>query len=214
IMRWFRDAFCDLEKIEAKKQGVDVYTYLENIASKVPVGSHGIMPIFSDAMKYGKWYHAAPSFINLSIDATTCNKASMFRSLQENAAIVSDINLRNISKFSGVHVEEIVFAGGGSKGHLWSQILCDVVGVPLKIPHVKEATALGCAMAAGVGAGVYESIESAAASLVKWDKHYEPNTQNHAKYRDIESTWQQVYNEQLKLVDNNLTTSMWKAPGV
>ncbi len=29
VMRWFRDAFCDLEKIEAKERGIDVYALLE-----------------------------------------------------------------------------------------------------------------------------------------------------------------------------------------
>jgi hypothetical protein len=38
------------------------------MASRVPAGSHGVMPIFSDAMHFKQWYHAAPSFINLSID--------------------------------------------------------------------------------------------------------------------------------------------------
>ena len=63
IMRWFRDAFCDLEKLEAKERGLDTYTVLEEKAKNVPVGSYGILPIFSDSMNYGKWYHAAPSFI-------------------------------------------------------------------------------------------------------------------------------------------------------
>jgi len=74
IMRWFRDAFCDLEKLEAKEKGLDTYAILEEKAKSVPVGSHGILPIFSDSMNYGKWYHAAPSFINLSIDPEVCNK--------------------------------------------------------------------------------------------------------------------------------------------
>jgi autoinducer 2 (AI-2) kinase len=79
IMRWFRDAFCDMEKLEAKERGIDTYTVLEEKAKQVPVGSYGILPIFSDSMKYGKWYHAAPAFINLSIDPEICNRASMFR---------------------------------------------------------------------------------------------------------------------------------------
>ena len=154
IMRWFRDAFCDLEKLEAEKRGIDVYEILEEKASKVPVGSNGIIPIFSDSMKYGKWYHAAPAFINLSIDPDICNKASMFRSLQENACIVSAINLEKVKAFTGLEFDEIVFAGGASKGTLWCQILADVTGCTIKVPKVKEATALGAAMAAGVGAGV------------------------------------------------------------
>ncbi|MFP1483513.1 hypothetical protein ACLB1S_15145 [Escherichia coli] len=40
-------------------------------------------------MRFKTWYHAAPSFINLSIDPDKCNKATLFRALEENAAIVS-----------------------------------------------------------------------------------------------------------------------------
>jgi len=133
IMRWFRDAFCEIEKQEAKKRGVDVYTVLEEKAKEVPIGSYGIIPIFSDSMKYGKWYHAAPAFINLSIDPEVCNRASMFRSLEENACIVSSINLEKIEAFTNLEIKEIVFAGGASKGALWCQILADVTGCKIKV---------------------------------------------------------------------------------
>jgi autoinducer 2 (AI-2) kinase len=214
VMRWFRDAFCDMEKLEAKEQGIDVYEVLENKAKEVPVGSHGIMPIFSDSMKYGKWYHASPSFLNLSIDPEICNRASMFRSLEENAAIVSSINLEKIELFTGIKVEEIVFAGGASKGDLWSQILSDATGCRVKIPKVTEATALGAAMAAGVGCGVYESLVDAAKELVVWEKTYEPNMNNKKIYDEIKLKWQRAYEKQLQLVDENITDSMWKAPGL
>ena len=214
VMRWFRDAFCDIDKLEAKEQNRDVYEVLESKAKAVPVGSHGIMPIFSDSMKYAKWYHAAPSFLNLSLDANLCNRASMFRSLEENAAIVSSINLENIQKFSGIEVEEIVFAGGASKGALWSQILADVTGCRVKIPKVTEATALGAAMAAGVGAGIYDSLVEASTELVVWNKMYEPNLENKKIYDAIKVQWQEAYAKQLELVDAGVTTSMWKAPGL
>ena len=214
VMRWFRDAFCEIEKQEAKERGLDVYTVLEEKAKKVPVGSYGILPIFSDSMKYGKWYHAAPSFLNLSIDPEICNRASMFRSLQENACIVSAINLEKIKAFSHVDINEIVFAGGASKGALWCQILADVTGCKIKVPKVTEATALGAAMAAGVGAGIYDSMVKVAEDLVVWEKEYLPNSENFDKYSDIKEKWQEVYENQLALVDKGLTESMWKAPGV
>ena len=214
VMRWFRDAFCDIEKLEAKERGIDTYTVLEEKASKVPVGSYGIMPIFSDAMKYGKWYHASPSFINLSIDPEICNRASMFRSLQENACIVSAINLKKIQAFTGIEIDEIVFAGGASKGALWSQILADVTGCKVKIPKVTEATALGASMAAGVGAGVYETLVEASEKLVAWDREYTPNIENFEIYKNISEKWEEVYEVQLKLVDRGLVDSMWKAPGL
>jgi autoinducer 2 (AI-2) kinase len=214
VMRWFRDAFCDLEKQEAMQRNCDAYEILEEKAKEVPVGSYGIMPIFSDSMKYAKWYHAAPSFLNLTLNAAECNRASMFRSLEENAAIVSSINLQNIEKFSNIKIDSIVFAGGASKGALWSQILSDVTGYAVKIPKVTEATALGAAMAAGVGCGIYKDLSNAAKSLVVWDKMYTPNAANKKIYDRLKIKWQKAYEAQLKLVDDNITTSMWKAPGL
>ena len=61
-MRWFRDAFCAEEVREAKEKGLDAYDLMEAHAAKVPAGAHGVIPIFSDAMDFGRWYHAAPSF--------------------------------------------------------------------------------------------------------------------------------------------------------
>ncbi len=142
-MRWFRDAFCAEEKLIAERLGVDAYTLLEEMASRVPAGAWGVMPIFSDRMRFKSWYHAAPSFINLSIDPEKCNKATLFRALEENAAIVSTCNLQQIADFTGIHPTSLVFAGGGSKGKLWSQILADVSGLTVNVPVVKEATALG-----------------------------------------------------------------------
>ncbi|MBA1437816.1 MAG: autoinducer-2 kinase [Epsilonproteobacteria bacterium] len=214
VMRWFRDAFCELEKLEAQERGCDVYEILEQKATSVPAGSYEILPIFSDSMKYGKWYHAAPSFLNLGIDSEAYNRISMFRALEENAAIVSSINLEKIEKFSGVTCNEIVFAGGASKGKLWSQIVADVLGKKVKIPKVTEATALGAAMAAGVGVGVFASLAEAAKKLVIWEREYLPNKQNKQVYDTLKTKWQKAYQAQLKLVDDNITTSMWKAPGL
>jgi autoinducer 2 (AI-2) kinase len=214
VARWFRDAFCDKEKELAYQRGVDTYTILEEMASSIPVGSNGILPIFSDSMKYGKWYHASPGFVGLSIDPTVCNKASMFRSLMENACIVSSINLQKIEQFSGITPECIVFAGGASKGFLWPQILSNVTGKIVKIPKVTEATALGAAMAAGVGAGIYEDMQNAADTLIQWDREYQPDMEAHKLYQEIQIKWQLAYAAQIALVDSGITEPMWKAPGI
>ena len=120
----------------------------------------------------------------------------------------------NIEKFTGIEIDTIVFAGGASKGILWPQILADVTGKKVKIPEVKEATALGCAIAAGVGAGVYESIEIASKELVSWDRSILPSMENHQVYKEIREKWKIAYQAQLSLVDQGVTESMWKAPGL
>ncbi len=138
----------------------------------------------------------------------------MFRSLEENACIVLAINLDKIKAFTNLEIDEIVFSGGASKESLWCHILADVTGCRIKVPKVTEATALGAAMAAGTGAGIYESVVTVADALVVWDKEYFPNSKNFTKYAAIKEQWQEVYANQLGLVDRGLTQSMWKAPGV
>lgn len=213
-MRWFRDAFCAEEKLLAQRLGVDAYALLEEMAARVPPGAYGVMPIFSDAMHFNHWYHAAPSFINMSLDPERCNKQTLFRALEENAAIVSACNLQQIARFSGVQPQSLVFAGGGAKGKLWSQILSDVTGLPVQVPLVKEATALGCAIAAGVGVGLYPSLAETGERLVRWERQYQPDMALHTLYQRQKETWLEVYADQLTLVDLGLTTSLWKAPGL
>ena len=50
--------------------------------------------------------------------------------------------------------------------------------------------------------------------LVEWEREYLPNSENLCKYNTIKEQWQEVYANQLSLVDRGLTQSMWKAPGV
>ncbi|HET7580634.1 MAG TPA: autoinducer-2 kinase [Bacillales bacterium] len=214
VMRWFRDSFCELEIQEAQRTGKDPYDILEEKAKEVPVGSHGIMPIFSNVMNYISWRHASPSFINLSLDANKCGKNALFRAIQENAAIVTLGNLKIIAEETGHFPEEVIFAGGASKGKLWSQILADVLGIPVKVPVEKEAAALGTAIMAGVGSGIYNSVSEAAKKVVHWEREHKPDPENNKKYNIIYSNWQQIYSEQLKLADEGKTSHMWKAPGL
>ena len=212
VMRWFRDNFCQSESEKAAAAGIDPYTWMEREAAEVPPGSLGIVPIFSDTMKYGRWYHAAPSFVNLPLEGPV--KAAMFRALEENAAIVSALNLEKIFDFAGVQSDHLVFAGGAAKGELWPQILADVTGREIRIPEVTEATALGGAFAAGVGAGIYGSLTEAADRLVRWARHCEPDPSLFGFYREQAERWREIYDTQLSLVDRGLTTSMWRAPGL
>ena len=46
-------------------------------------------------MNYISWRHAAPSFLNLSLDADKCGK-ELFRAIEENAAFITLGNLKLI----------------------------------------------------------------------------------------------------------------------
>ena len=89
-----------------------------------------------------------------------------------------------------------------------------MLGKPVSVPVVKEATALGAAIMAGYGVGIYTDISEAARRCARIDKRYEPNMDNHATYMEMYKVWREVYKRELQLSDDRLTRYMWSAPGV
>lgn len=183
-------------------------------AERIPAGSYGMMGAFSNVMDYISWRHASPTFTNFELDADRYNKYTFYRSLLENAALVTKGHFELIKDITGKLPEEVIFANGASKSDLWCQIMADVLNVKIKVPKVKEATALGAAICAGVGAGIYDSIESAAISLVEWDKEFTPIKDNVSIYEELYSKWKIMYDTQLELADKGITNHMWIAPGL
>lgn len=213
-MRWFRDAFCQEEVRRAKELGTDPYALMNVEAEKVPAGCYGMMCTFSDVMNFINWKHAAPTFTNFDFDPAKYNKYTFYRAIMENTAMVTKGHLELVREATGNAPAEIVFAGGASKGEVWCQIVADVLGIPVKVPVVKEATALGAAILAGYGAGLYTDISETARRLVKWERTFTPNPDNHKAYEAMYAPWREVYQAQLALSDRGLTRYMWVAPGL
>ena len=213
-MRWFRDAFCQEEVRRAAELGTDPYQLLNEQAALVPAGSHGMMCAFSDVMNFIRWRHAAPTFTNFDFDPARFNKYTFYRAIMENTAMVTRGHLELVREATGNAPEEIVFAGGASKGDIWCQIVADVLGLSVKVPVVREATALGAAILAGYGAGLYPDIAQTARRLVKWERTFTPDPANHQVYEAMYAPWREVYQAQLALSDRGLTRYMWIAPGL
>jgi autoinducer 2 (AI-2) kinase len=211
--RWMRDAIFPDVKTAACAAGRDPYAVLEEMAGAVPVGSNGVVPVFSDAMDYMHWMHAAPTFANLSVDPEKCDRITLFRALLENTAIVVRSNIERITDIGAPYPRSAIFASGASKGRLWPQIVADVLGVPLRIPVVKEATALGAAICAGVGIGTFRSFPDAIERTVSFEREVEPRPEFGPIYAEMKERWTAVYAVQLELARRGVTESMWRAPG-
>ncbi|MDA4112293.1 MAG: autoinducer-2 kinase [Thaumarchaeota archaeon] len=213
-LRWFRDAFCQAEKEEARKLGIDPYELMERQASSVPAGSSGVIGIFSNLMNSKKWIHASPSFLQFDIsNPTQSGKKECIRAIEEAAAYVSLGHLRIIQSITNSEPEELTFAGGGAKSFLWPQILSDVLGLRVKIPEIKESSALGAAICAGVGAGFYESLREGAAGLVKIERSFEPRPKIHKEYSKLYDNWLKIYDENLRISETGLLNPLWRAAG-
>jgi autoinducer 2 (AI-2) kinase len=213
-MRWFRDAFCQYEKEQARELNVDPYSLMEKEAASVPPGSNGVIAIFSNLMNAKQWIHASPAFIQFDVtNPTVSGKKECIRAIEESAAYVSYGHMKIIEALTQQKFKEIVFSGGASKGFLWPQILADVLNVKVHIPIIKESTALGAAIFAGIGIGLYKDLPSAVKKIVKFEKTYEPNQNIHEKYMLLYNKWLKVYTRCLKMVKEGLVRPMWKAAG-
>jgi autoinducer 2 (AI-2) kinase len=169
---------------------------------------------FSDVMNYINWKHAAPGFMNFELNPEKYNKVTFYRAIMENTALVTLGHLRLVEAATGNRPEKIVFAGGASKSDLWPQILADVLGIPVEVPVVKEATALGAAIMAGKGIGLYTNIKDTAHKLAKIEKTFSPNKENREIYETAFGKWKAAYAPQLHLADEKVTKYMWLAPGM
>jgi autoinducer 2 (AI-2) kinase len=104
---------------------------MDRAAAVVPAGAYGMICSFSDVMNYISWKHAAPGFLNFSLDPEKYNKVTFYRAIMENTALVTLGHLRLVEAVTGNRPEKIVFAGGASKSALWPQILADALGIPV-----------------------------------------------------------------------------------
>jgi len=213
-MRWFRDAFCDAEIAAARERGVDPYVVMEEAAAKIPPGSNGVCAILSNLMNARRWVHASPAFagFDLSSPAGT-GRAACVRAIEEAAAYVVRGHLAVITELTGARVGELTFSGGAAKGTLWPQVIADVLGLPVRVPAVTESSALGAALCAGRGAGVYASLTDLAGPLRQRAASFEPDPAAVAAYDDRYANWRRLYPRMLELSEDGLLNPLWRAAG-
>ena len=106
----------------------------------------------------------------------------------------------------------MVFTGGAANGSLWAQILADVLNVPVRVPHIKESTALGAAICAGVGVGLYSSLTEGT-RLARFDAEIAPNAVSAATYDRLYDQWREVYGRMLQISDEGIVRPLWRAAG-
>jgi autoinducer-2 kinase len=214
VMRWFRDAFCQIELAQAQREGVDPYSLLEDQAAALPPGSNGVFGIFSNLMQASRWVHASPGFMGFDVShPSPAARIECFRAIEESAAYVSLGHLNIVEDLADLEIGETVLTGGAAKGTLWPQILADTLGRPVRIPVVKESTALGAALYAGVGAGLYDDALEAAAQRARFERTFAPRPDATAVYRELYERWAELYRRCLEISEAGLVRPLWRAAG-
>jgi sugar (pentulose or hexulose) kinase len=99
-------------------------------------------------------------------------------------------------KRSGVKITDLRIAGGGSQSDAAMQLTADVFGMPTTRPHVYEASGLGAAIDAAVGAKVHADFKTAVKEMTHLGRSFEPHPEIHATYdRLYHEIYLRMYNK-------------------
>jgi sugar (pentulose or hexulose) kinase/phosphoglycerate dehydrogenase-like enzyme len=116
------------------------------------------------------------------------------RALIEGIAFSVRANLEQIIAVSGKKIPKIMVTGGMSGSVLFTQITSDVTGCAVNVPPVSEASSLGAAVLAGVGAGVFSEPATGARKISMAFNEYKPG-KTAEKYQNLYTGWRQAFDK-------------------
>jgi xylulokinase len=190
-LKWFRDNFCLEEKLSAELSGIDPYILMDEEAQKVEAGCEGL--IYLPYMMGERTPHLNPNakgvFFGLCAKHT---KQDMIRAVME-GVVFSLKDCLDIISGMGIDVTQVRASGGGGKSKLWRQMQSDVFGIDINTVNSTEGPALGAALLAGVGSGVYRSVEQACDTAIKVNTSIKWDRALNARYTKFHTIYKHLY---------------------
>lgn len=188
---WLKNNLCTLESSAAAEVQVDVYDILSSKASAVPCGSGGIIFLpYLMGERCPLWNpDARGCFIGLSVTHT---KDHLIRAVLEGVALHMKLISEAFSE-QGARFKLIRLIGGGAKSDVWRGIFADVLGVEIaRLNYLEEATAIGAAVAGGLGTGFFSSL-SDVNRFIKIVERTPPAPQNRESYLEYYKIFKECY---------------------
>jgi len=90
-------------------------------------------------------------------------------------------------------IRQVRASGGGARSSFWRGIQADITGYTHVTINVDEGPALGVALLAGVGAGIYNSVAEACSATIQVGDARAADAANHATYVRYHRVYQSLY---------------------
>jgi autoinducer 2 (AI-2) kinase len=101
-------------------------------------------------------------------------------------------NLEQAEAAAGFRAASVRLSGGVSRGGFFPQLLADVLDRPVEVAAAHEGTALGAALCAGVGAGLFADLREAAARSARIARRCQPQPAASARYAELYPAWSEL----------------------
>ena len=191
-LKWFRDNFCIEEKRVAELMGIDPYLLMDKEAERVKPGCNGLIYLPYLMGERSPHLDAAAKGVFFGLSAKH-EKPDMLRAVME-GVVYSLKDCLEIIKGMGVEVNEVRASGGGGKSPFWRQMQADVFGTSVATTNSSEGSALGVALLAGVGTGMYASVAEACDTAIKVKSRQGPVKEQNDVYLKYYKIYCRLYN--------------------
>ena len=94
---------------------------------------------------------------------------------------------------TGIQIKDYRAVGGGSQSDIWVQTCANILEQPFTRPVITEAGALGAAIIAGVGAGIFADYAQGVDAMVKLEHTFEPNLSLHHRYQSRYEYYKRIW---------------------
>jgi len=180
-LKWFGRLFDDFD-----------YARVDEMVRDVRPGSDGL--IFLPYLNGERTPHANPDLSGMLLGLhLSTSRWAIARSVMEGVAY-SLMQCIEVCGGLGLKASELIASGGGARSDVWLQIQSDVFGIPLKTAFIQEQASLGAAITAGIGSGVFASLDEGCERVVRYsDRIFLPNEEAHEAYASYYRLYKDAY---------------------
>ncbi len=188
VVKWFRDTFAASERAAARMTGEDLYTRL---MAEMPPGPSRVMALPHFTITGPPAFIDDSSAVIAGLKLET-QRGEILKGLLEAMTFYLREPFEDLPG-SGIQIESFRVVGGGSKSDAWVQLCADILGRTFLRPAIHEAGAMGAAILAGAGSGIFSSLESGVQAMVKLEHTFEPDPAMQSRYNERYALYRQFY---------------------
>ncbi len=169
VLEWIREQF-----FATAGDRQQAYEMMVAAAQQIPPGSNGVtlIPSFVPDTGPTKRFNTQGTILGLNLQTSGPH---IYRAGLEGLSFQMRSALETLQEAVGFQAQGLRVVGGGSRNELWNQIRADVTGLPVITIAQREATVLGAALFAFVGAGVFSSLNEALGAVERDEATFEPS---------------------------------------
>lgn len=152
-------------------------------AAAEPPGAHNLLflPHLNGTRLPDMNPHASGVFIGLRPEHT---RGALARAVVEGVALALREGLEVATELH-IPIQRVRLAGGANRHPLWATIQADVFGLPVELGTTEDASALGAALLAATGIGLYPSLDAATDHLAHPTTTIQPDPTTSARYATL-----------------------------